>query len=132
IWDTRRRSLFLARDHFGVKPLYYCLHENRFYFGSELKTILCDCRVPRELDPAALHLCLTFRHTPSPWTLLKGIAKLPPGSFLSVTADGPRQGRYWQDAVAIDRRATEAEWVQRLQAAVEGAVVRQMVSDVPI
>lgn len=132
IWDARQQSLFLARDHFGVKPMYYHLHNNRFYFASELKAILCDSTVSRQLDLDALNLCLTLRHTPSPWTLFKGIYKLPPGCSLVVTPQNHRQQRYWRGSITIDRRATEKEWVQRLQVAVEEAVVRQMVSDVPI
>jgi len=132
IWDLRRRSLFLARDHFGVKPLYYCLQNGRFYFASELKAILADLTVPRELDLDALNLCLTFRHTPSPWTLFRDIYKLPPGFSLSVTQEGIWKERYWEDTSAIDRSSTEAEWVEALQEAVENAVARQMVSDVPI
>jgi asparagine synthase (glutamine-hydrolysing) len=132
IWDTRKRALFLARDHFGVKPLYYCLHGNRFYFASEVKAILCHATVPRELDLDALNLCLTFRHTPSPWTLFKGIYKLPPGRSLTVTSTEIRERRYRDDSVTIDRTLREEEWVERLQAVLEQAVVRQMVSDVPI
>lgn len=132
IWDSRKRLLFLARDHFGVKPLYYCTHNNRFYFASELKAILCDHTVPRELDLDALNLCLTFRHTPSPWTLFKGIYKLPPGYYLSVTPQGVRKSQYRKDSVAIDRHFNEEQWVENLQDSVEAAVVRQMVSDVPI
>jgi len=132
IWDARRQSLFLARDHFGVKPLYYCQRGDRFYFASELKAILCAPSVPRELDLDALNLCLTFRHTPAPWTLLKGIFKLPPGHSLSVTRHSVQRHHYWDDTTTIDRAATKREWVERLQVALEAAVVRQMVSDVPI
>ncbi|MDZ7336943.1 MAG: asparagine synthase (glutamine-hydrolyzing) [candidate division KSB1 bacterium] len=132
IWDARKRVLFLARDHFGVKPLYYCLHEDCFYFASELKTILCDPVVPRQLDLDALNLCLTFRHTPSPWTLFKGIHKLSPGCSLNVASQHLQGRRYWADSATIDRAVSEEEWIQCLQVAVEQAVVRQMVSDVPI
>jgi asparagine synthase (glutamine-hydrolysing) len=132
IWDARKQRLFLARDLFGVKPLYYWRHGKRFYFASELKAILCDPGVPREVDLDALNLCLTFRHTPSPWTLFKGIYKLPPGSCLSVTLQGIQETRCWKDTLAIDRFASEREWVERLQDAVGDSVARQMVSDVPI
>jgi len=132
IWDTRKQALFLARDHFGVKPLYYCLHNKRFYFASELKAILYDTTVPRELDLDALNLCLTFRHTPSPWTLFKGIYKLPPGRSLTVISGGLKERQYRDDSVTIDWTLREEEWVERLQAVLEQAVVRQMVSDVPI
>ena len=132
IWDTRKSQLFLVRDHFGVKPLYYSLHNDRFYFASELKAILCDATVPREVDLDALNLCLTFRYTPSPWTMFKGIHKLPQGCSLTVTSQGIQEERYWSGDVAIDRRVSEKEWIERLQAAVEKAVVGQMMSDVPI
>ncbi len=132
LWDTRRQQLFLARDHFGVKPLYYCLHHDTFYFGSELKAILADPAIPRALDFDALNLCLTFRHTPSPWTLIQSIRKLPPGCSLTVTADDIRQVRFSTDAARVDRYKTEADWIACLRASVEDAVVRQMVSDVPI
>lgn len=132
IWDARRRLLFLARDHFGVKPLYYSQNNDHFYFASELKAILCDPTVPRELDLDALNLCLTFRYTPSPWTMFKGIYKLPPASFLIIKPEGIHVGRYWEDLVVINRQPDEEEWVVQLQANLETAVVRQMVSDVPI
>lgn len=132
LWDSRRRVLFLARDHFGVKPLYYCQYNDRFLFASEIKSILCDPAVPRELDLDALNLCLTFRHTPSPWTLLKGIHKLSPGSSLTVHSDRIEKRQYRDDSVSVDRKLTEREWVERLRTGVEEAVVRQMVSDVPI
>ncbi len=132
IWDARKQLLFLTRDHFGVKPLYYCVHNNCFYFASEVKAILCDPSVPRELDLNALNLCLTFRQTPSPWTLFRDVRKLPPGCFLSVTSQGVRATQYREDSVAIDRQLNEEQWVEKLQDCVETAVVRQMVSDVPI
>jgi len=132
LWDVRRRQLFLARDQFGVKPLYYSLQGRQLYFASELKAILADPAVPRKLDLDALNLCLTLRHTPAPWTLFKDIRKLPAGCSMIVTSAGIRQERYRDDAVPIDRCVSEIEWIERLQAALETAVVRQMVSDVPI
>lgn len=132
IWDGCRRRLFLARDHFGVKPLYYHVQDGRFYFASEIKAILCDPAVPREMDLNALNMCLTFRHVPSPRTLFKDIYKLPPGCCLRVSCEGVKQWRYYKDLLAIDGALTEAEWVERLQVAVKQAVARQMISDVPI
>lgn len=132
IWDIRKQSLFLARDHFGVKPLYYCQNNGSFYFASELKAILADSSVPREVDLNALNLCLTFRYTPSPWTLFKGINKLKPGCSLSVTHQEIKECRYWQDSGTIDRKIKEDEWVWKLREAMEKAVKRQMISDVPI
>jgi asparagine synthase (glutamine-hydrolysing) len=132
IWDAKERKLFLARDHFGVKPLYYCQYNGTFYFASEIKAILCSPSVPREVDFDALNLCLTFRHTPSPWTLFKGIQKLQPGRSLIVTCQELREYRYWNGPGDIDRVTKESDWIERLQAKLKQAVVRQMVSDVTI
>jgi asparagine synthase (glutamine-hydrolysing) len=132
IWDARERKMLLARDHFGVKPLYYALHAGIFRFGSELKAILADSAVPREVDPDALNLCLTLRYTPSPWTMLKGIRKLPPGSSAVVDANGVRIERYWDGSSPRLDSADERELAGALRERLEQAVERQMVSDVPI
>jgi asparagine synthase (glutamine-hydrolysing) len=132
IWDVRDRSMFLARDHFGIKPLYYCLDGRRFYFASEVKAILKDPRVRRELDLDALGMCLTFRHTPSPWTLFAGISKLEPGHSLRVTRDGVSTRRFFDGPDGVDRSTSEDEWVDRLRVELDEAVDRQMVADVPI
>ena len=132
LWDGRNQTLFLARDHFGVKPLYYHSDVRRFRFASEIKAILCDPAIEREIDFDALTLCLTFRNTPSPWTLFKGIKKLPPGHALCVTKADCRQIKFRDDHVAIDRRLTEPEWLERLRPSLDRAVARQMISDVPI
>ena len=134
IWDDKQNTLFLARDHYGVKPLYYHYSQfsKSFYFASELKAILCDSAVEKTVDLDALNLCLTFRHTPSPWTMLKFIKKLAPGCFMTITRDGIKEGKYRKDYTVVDRITSENEWIERLQIAVEAAVVGQMVSDVPI
>ncbi len=132
VWDARRQRLFLARDHFGVKPLYYTVAGGVFRFGSELKSILADPAVPRDVDPDALNLCLTFRYTPSPWTLLSGIKKLPPAGYAVVDAGGLTIGRYWANQAEPLRSIAASEAVEQLRARLDGAVQRQMVSDVPI
>jgi asparagine synthase (glutamine-hydrolysing) len=132
IWDVRRRRLFLARDHFGVKPLYFSTHSGAFRFGSELKAILADTSVPRDVDPDALNLCLTLRYTPSPWTMLRGIRKLPPGSYALVDTAGAKVERYWTGAAQGREHADRHELTQALRQRLDRAVHRQMVSDVPI
>ncbi|MEO8169072.1 MAG: asparagine synthase (glutamine-hydrolyzing), partial [bacterium] len=98
IWDEKKQSLYVARDHFGVKPLYYHDNGRTLSFASELKALLCDSTVSRALDYDALHFCLTFRHTPSPWTLLKSIRKLPPSSYMVVNNEGVHTNCYWNMA----------------------------------
>ncbi len=79
VWDGDLQRLFVARDHFGVKPLYYAQTPAGFVFGSELKALLASGLVAPALDLDALGLALTFRFTPAPATLLRGVRKLEPG-----------------------------------------------------
>ncbi len=132
LWDERNQQLYLARDAFGVKPLYFYDDGTRILFASELKALLVDGDVSRQIDPDALNLCLTFRYVPSPWTLFRSIRKLPPASYLIAHRDGVRCGTYREEAGEIDRRRSERDWVEELVALYPGAVQRQMVSDVPI
>ncbi len=131
VWDAASRALLLARDHLGVKPVYWYDDGERLLFASEIKAILQDESVPRELDPEALRIFLALGFVPSPHTLFKGIRKLPPGHRLHVDATGPRLERYWHTVPQIgrlrDEEATE-EYSRRFRLAVE----RQMVCDVPV
>src|SRR5437667_9474193 len=88
LWDAKRRQLWLIRDRMGVKPLYYSIHHGRITFASEIKALLEDPQQAREVNEDALHHYLSFLTTPAPETLFQGIRKLPPGSWLRVSADG--------------------------------------------
>jgi asparagine synthase (glutamine-hydrolysing) len=131
LWDARRRLLMLARDRFGVKPLYLFANERRVTFASELKALLMDEHVPSAVDPGAVDLFLTFRFTPSPRTLLAGVEKLEPATVLTVSPDGMSRRRYW-DGDATFARKDRRRLVEEYQEVVEQAVVRQMMSDRPI
>jgi asparagine synthase (glutamine-hydrolysing) len=133
LWDVRARRLLLARDHFGVKPLYYTFRDGTLRFASEIKAILADPGVARELDPDALNLCLTLRHTPAPWTLFRGIAKLPPASRAVLERGQLVVERYWHGpSQAAEATGDERELTEALATRLECAVEQQMVSDVPI
>lgn len=132
IWDEKRRQLHLARDHFGVKPLYYYDNGNVLHFASEIKAILCDLKVSKAIDLDALHMCLAFRHTPAPWTLFKSIKKLPPSSYLTIDHDGGKTTRYLHTPTAVNNANSEQDWIERLAAVYPQAVHRQMVADTPI
>lgn len=95
IWDTKRRELFLARDHLGIKPLYYVTLGKQLVFGSELKSLLQHPACPREVDLDSLAELFTFRYVPSPKTLLAKIMKLPAGHFLLASRAGVRIERFW-------------------------------------
>jgi len=96
IWDSRRRRLFLVRDRFGKKPLYYSVRREGLFFGSELKC-LYPVGLPFDLDEQALRLYFQFSYIPDPLTPYKEVRKLPAGGWLSYDQDGTvRQGLYWK------------------------------------
>ena len=84
IWDVRQRRLVLARDPFGIKLLYYRIDGDRLYFGSEMRAVRATMPDGAEIDPTSLNLFLRYRYTPSPYTILKGVRKLAPGTKLTV------------------------------------------------
>ncbi len=133
IWDKRNRSLFLARDHFGVKPLYYYKDKNQFIFASEIKAILHYSDERPSLDLKALNLCFTFRHTPSPLTLFSGINKIPACNTLEVDSAGEiKLSNYWDKNISINHVKSEDEWIESLREKLEDSVKKQLMSDVPI
>jgi asparagine synthase (glutamine-hydrolysing) len=85
IWDNRERKLFLARDRFGVKPLYYADEKNFFRFGSTLQSIIVKKDIDLQLDPESLHMHFTLHAVvPAPNTIFKNIKKVPPGHYLTI------------------------------------------------
>lgn len=131
VWDGRERTLHLARDEFGVKPLYYSEHGGRLTFASELRALLADRTLPRELDHAAIDQFLTLRFVPSPRTPLAAVRKLRPATLLSFGADG-RSEHEWASAPPLASRTDRDELVEEYADAFERAVMRQLMSDRPI
>jgi asparagine synthase (glutamine-hydrolysing) len=133
VWDALQQVLLLARDRMGEKPLYYHAGSEAFVFGSELRALLEHPAVPRELDLRSLSRYLGFEYVPAPDSMLAGIAKLPPGHVLTISAGTkPHVVRYWDLEFAPDHAPTETEWAERLRAQIEDSVRRQLVSDVPL
>lgn len=140
LWDKAQRRLFLARDRFGVKPLYWAALPGRFLFGSELKALALDPALPRDLDEAALESFLRLNHVPAPLTIWKAARKLAPGHVLTVSPGmEPLVERWWSAGDELRRAAslrTSARAIDDLaretEALLEDAVRRQTVSDVPI
>lgn len=144
LWDASERTLWLARDRFGEKPLYYGeLHGQSggaFVFGSELKALRAHSLWRGEIDRDALSLLLHRQYIPAPRSVFQGIRKLPPGSLLEVRAQGDafrlRESRYFEPtAIAVSDppppREEEA-LIEEVRAALEDAVRLQMVADVPV
>ncbi|MFB3818171.1 MAG: asparagine synthase (glutamine-hydrolyzing) [Candidatus Methylomirabilales bacterium] len=132
IWDARRRSLFLARDRVGKKPLFYHAGPDRFAFASEAKALLATGRLAAEADPAALHDYLTLGYVPAPRSALRGIRKLPPAHWLMVQDGRLALQRYWSLRYAPKRRAGVPELCEALRAHLAEAVRLRLVSDVPL
>ncbi len=131
IWDERSGTLHLMRDKFGVKPLYWASAGGRLSFASELKALLVDEALPRDIDLEAIDQYLTFRFVPTPRTLFEHVRKLPPATILTSAADGIDTRRYWYGAPTADRRDTKA-LIDEYGAAFERAVERQLMSDRPM
>ncbi len=138
IWDKRRKVLFLARDRMGKKPLYYYSDGKRFLFASEIKALLQDDAVPRELDPGALVDYLNYHYIPFPGTIFKGIRKLAPGHSLNIALDPSStaltvlEKPYWNLTYAPDVSVSEDEWIAALRAKLEEAVQIRLISEVPL
>ncbi len=111
IWDMRDKSLFLARDRLGIKPLYYALEGTHLRFASTLQALLAAGGVDTSLDPVALHHHFTLHSVvPAPRTILRGVKKLPPAHTMTFSASGEvKLQRYWTlDATRPPRRAFRA------------------------
>ena len=132
LWDSRLRRLFLARDHLGVKPLYYTLVNGRLLFASEIKALLQDKACPRAVDVKALGQLFSYRYVPSPATMFLGIQKLPPGHFLLALGPDISVRRYWTKIPVIQAVTDEGQLVEQYQELFEDAMRLQTRSDVPV
>ena len=136
IWDMRNKTLFLARDRMGIKPLYYAQTGNSFRFASNTQALLTTTGIDISLDPLAIHNLFSLHAVvPAPRTVLKGIRKLPPAHSLTIHADGRQElQRYWN---LVARRPaeprSEPEWIAAIHEALKTAVRRRNnIADVPV
>lgn len=132
IWDSRTQALFLARDRFGKKPLYYALFDNQFIFGSELKAILKHPSVRREIDMAALGKYLAYEYVPSPYSIFKGIKKLEAGSRLFLKEGKIRTDYYWDLTFKREYPFNLKDAEERLGKLFKESVRKRLISDVPL
>ena len=133
IWDVHQGRLVLARDAFGIKLLYYRVDGDRLHFGSEMRAVRAMMPGGAEIDPTSLNLFLRYRYTPSPYTILKGVRKLAPGTKLTVQ-NGSYQVRRWYNFKPTSFAPTKSpdEAREELLALYKDAVKRQLISDVPV
>ncbi|RDE22989.1 asparagine synthase (glutamine-hydrolyzing) [Motiliproteus coralliicola] len=136
IWDARSRRLYLVRDRFGVKPLYFSQHNGRLAFASEIKALLQDPEQPRKVNEDALFHYLSFLTTPAPMTLFQGISKLEAGCYLEVDVEAGRLNnhRYYEllDNVPEAEEVDDQRLAERVLQKLRQAVNIRKVSDVPM
>jgi asparagine synthase (glutamine-hydrolysing) len=139
IWDNRERNLTIARDHVGIKPLYYFYQPatgsrpGSLIFASEVKAILATGLVERALDPEALNQFLTFLWAPDPNTLFRGIKTLPPAHVLTLHNNELKTDEWWDVSFdEIEEGRSEQWWQQQVLETLDRTVNMEMVADVPL
>ena len=133
LWDNGRKQLFAARDRLGKKPLFYSLYRGDFYFGSEIKSILSQERIPREIDRESMGYFLSLNYTPAPHTLFKGIKQLEPGQYLIWQEGNVHITEFWDlsypPAVA---EIPSKDVLPRFEATLQEAIGLRLIADVPV
>ncbi|MGK2857910.1 MAG: asparagine synthase (glutamine-hydrolyzing) [Thermoanaerobaculia bacterium] len=145
VWDRKEKTLHLVRDRFGVKPMYYGWSGNVFLFGSELKAMRAHPAFAGEIDRDALALYMRHNYIPAPWTIYRGVRKLPAASILSIRCESAAATKqtlsieeFWSARKAVELgvrnplRCSEAEATDALEAMLRDAVGLRMISDVPL
>jgi asparagine synthase (glutamine-hydrolysing) len=133
IRDRKRRQLFLARDRFGIKPLYVLQQGGVVAFASELQAFNALPEFEPATDLQAIDLYLQFQYIPAPFTIYREVRKLPPAHWMRIADGGAIEGphRYWNLEFHADESLSEGEWVERLDAALRESVTAHLISDVP-
>jgi asparagine synthase (glutamine-hydrolysing) len=136
IWDADTKRLFLSRDRFGKKPLYWFFRQGTFGFASELTALLEHPSAPRSVSPRAVQKLFAYALIPAPLSIVEGIWKLPAGHNLLVSeGSDPQVTRYWRYVLEPDpalESRPEAELAEALRACLDGAVQRRLMADVPL
>lgn len=135
LWDEKRGRLLLGRDRLGKKPLHYAVFEDRFHFGSELKSIVSLPGAPKALDAQSLHRYLILQYVPAPYAIYEGYYKVLPGDQLSVAAERPFENRpraYWRVPSDANFDGSYDDAKARLGELLTGAVKKRLMSDVPL
>lgn len=133
IWDVRRRRLFLARDRVGKKPLFWTRRGSQVWFASEVRALLEDPAISREVDHTAISAYLELQYVPHPLSAFRDIRKLPPASTLTITADGTHEEKYWElDYTTKLDAVPQQELEERLREHIWDATRVRLMSEVPL
>lgn len=133
IYDETKEEVFIARDRMGIKPLFFAQTEKQFYFASEMKALL-EFNIPREIDLVSLQQYFQFNYIPQPNSILKGVKKLSPGSYLIISSKGEvSQKAYYEIPLVKEYSKLNYEDAQtELKKLLELSVQRRLVADVPL
>ena len=134
LYDRQQNCILTARDHFGIKPLYYYEGETFFAFASEIKALLTHPEITAQPDFSAIQEYITFEYVLNHHTFFKGVSKLPPGHFqvLDLESGHLNTEKYWQLDFTVDLHHTETYFIHTLRQLSENAIDIQMRSDVPV
>lgn len=134
IWDAKNRTVLLARDHLGQKPLYVYEDQEKLIFASELKAILATPNVDRTVSPEAIEEYLTFGVVPGERCIFQKVKKLPAAHRMLVSAQAKpsETSRYWQLNYNTQQQGTDAEWMERIDGAINDSVQHHLLADVPV
>jgi asparagine synthase (glutamine-hydrolysing) len=134
IWDTRARTLLVARDRFGEKPLFYAPSGEGLAFASELTALAAGAELGADLDPVAVHEYFVFGYVPGERSIVSGVRQLPPGHLLSWQPGGAlAERRYWSPpAAAVDSAESTPDLVGELSRLLSASVRSRLISDVPL
>jgi len=131
IWDSNKKELFLARDHIGIKPLYYSIFENSFFFASEIKSLLKYEEFIKRIDLSSLNKFMCLSYVPQRETLFEKIYKLLPAEILLYRNGKIEIKEYWSPRELI-KDNTEAYYIKKLRTLLENSVKSHLISDVPL
>jgi len=133
IWDRQARTLTLARDPIGIKPLYVSEQRGGLSFGSELKTLTLLPEHEFDVDPRAVHDVFSFGHVQRPKTIYRHVRELAPGHVLHIGPEGEAtEHRFWKPHIRLNAGLSETEWIDETRVRLLGSVKRHMLSDVPV
>lgn len=132
IWDKEKKTIFGARDFFGIKPLYYAQMNGTFMFGSEIKSFLCHPDFKKELNTAALENYLSFQYSPCAETFFKDVYKLPPAHYFTYHEGKLDIKRYWEIKFDADEKPDLDEWVNRISDTFHDSVKAHKIADVEV
>jgi len=134
IYDKHRNRLLVAKDHFGIKPLYWYIDKNRIVFGSEIKALLIHPDIVAEPDFRNLNEYLTFQFIMDEGTMFRNICKVPAGHYITINLNSGefKKVKYWEPNFKIDRYHTEEYFIARLGEILDQTISRQLRSDVPL